>query len=474
MVAGRWLLRSIGFISTIILARLLTPADFGLIAMAMLVIGALQVLAETGQRQAIIRLRSPTPEHYDTAWTVGILIGLAITVLLVIAGPLAAAQFEEPRLTWVMWLLALKPLIQSFENIGLVDLQRALNFRRDLQIMLYSKLGGFLVTIALALWFRNYWALIAGTLAQTSITVLLSYVFSRYRPRLGLAKVQELWSFSIWSLVTSVATYGGERVDHALVANEIGADALGTYSVGAELGALPTDELVVPPVRALFAVYSRVSHDVVALREHYLIALSFIAVVATSTSTGVALVAEDAVTVVLGARWQAAAPLIPWFALAAGILGVARSVNAVLLAAGHARANAWRAVAFAVALVPLAVIGLNWRGAEGAAIARLAVTMIFGPVMLYLAMRLLAIPFAALVAVLWRPIAAAAVMAVAVNIVHPWLPAVPLLRLGIDAAVGATVFGAMLFLTWVATGRPSGAEATLLKTLRVPWRRGGG
>jgi O-antigen/teichoic acid export membrane protein len=470
MILGRWILRAVGFLSTIILARLLAPEDFGLIAVAMLVIGALQVLAETGQRQAIIRLKEPTQEHYDAAWTIGMLIGIAIAALLFAAAPMTARQFGEPRLTLIIWLLALRPLIQGFENIGIVEFQRALNFRRDLQIMLWGKFGGFVVTISLALWLRSYWALIAGTLAQTVLQVLLSYLYSTIRPRLGLAKVAELWSFSFWSLVTNIASYAGERADHAIIAGSLDTTTMGTYSVAAELGAMPTEELVVPPVRALFAVYSRVAHDLATLREHYLTALSFIAVVASSTSTGVALVAEDAVQVVLGSRWIAAAALLPWFAFAAGILGIARSVNAVLLAAGYARANAWRATAFAASLVPLALLGVGQQGAEGAAMARFAATCVFAPVMLYLAMRLLQIPARAMLAVLWRPLAAAAVMAAAVVMAHPHLPASSLLRLPLDAGIGAAVYGFVLYGLWAISGKPAGAERILATTLQARWR----
>lgn len=466
MIAGRWTLRAVGFVSTIILARLLMPADFGLVAMAMLVIGALQVFAETGQRQAIVRLPDPTPEHYNAAWTFGILIGIAIAVLLALGAPIAARQFGDPRLSVVIWLLALRPLIQSFENIGLVELQRSLNFRRDLQIMLLGKLGGFIVTIVLAFALRNYWALIIGTLVQTALAVLLSYVFSSYRPRLSLRRLRDLWSFSAWSLVTNIAIYMGERADQAVVAGKFDTTTMGAYSMSAEFGAMPTEELVVPPVRALFAVYSRVAHDLEALREHYLTALSFLAIVASSTATGIALVAADAVSVVLGPRWEAAGTLVPWFALSAGVLGIARSVNAVLLARGHAQVNAWRAAAFVVVLLPLALLGADWRGPEGAAIARLLATLVFAPVMLLLAVRLLDISLTRLLGALWRPLAAAAVMAGAVLTAHPTLPATPPLRLGIEIATGAAVYSATLLILWLASGRPYGAEAITLSSLR--------
>ncbi len=465
MVAGRWMLRGIGLVSTVILARLLVPADFGLIASAMLVIGALQVLTETGQRAAIIRMRDPQRAHYDSAWTMGLLIGFSVAGVLALLAPFVAVWLDDPRLSWIVWALALRPVIQAFENIGLVDLQRHFDFRRDLQIMLFGKLAGFAVTVTLAFLLRNYWALIAGTLAQAVVGVVVSYVFIPYRPRMALSRARELWSFSIWSLVTSIGNYCATRADHVAVAATLGPEAMGTYTVGAELAALPTEELVVPPVRALYAVYARVSHDQAAMQAHYLTALSFVALVACATGTGMALVAEDVVAVVLGPRWSGAVQVLPWIAVASGAMGVARSVNPVLLAAGHARANALRALAFAGFLLCAALIGADWRGVEGVAIAYLVVTLAFVPIMFALLVRILNVPVTGIVRAVWRPLCAAAGMAGVVIAVHPHLPSVPWIRLIGDAAAGALAYAIVLVGLWAAAGRPDGVERTILSFL---------
>lgn len=466
MITGRWMVRGIGLVSTIILARLLVPADFGLVASAMLVIGAIQVLTESGQRAAIIRMRNPTRAHYDSAWTMGLLIGLAVAAALALLAPFMPVWFDDPRLDLIVWALALRPAIQAFENIGLVDLQRRLNFRRDIQILLYGKIAGFIIATTLAFLMRNYWALILGTLAQAATGVVVSYIFIPYRPRLAVGKIAELWSFSFWSLMTSIGNYWAARSDQLVVAGVLGSEAMGTFTVGGELAALPTAELVNPPVRALYAAYSRVSHDTAAIREHYLTALSFIALVACATSVGMALVARDAVMLVLGPRWEAAVTVVPWLALASGAMGMARSVNAALLAAGHARANAMRAFAFAGLLLPAAAFGARQGGVEGVAIAHLGVTLLFVPVMFGLLVRLMEVPVASVIEVVWRPVVAAGVMAGVVTLVHPHLPAFPWLRLPGDAVAGAAAYGGALVLLWLACGRPPGAEHTMLGWLR--------
>src|SRR6185312_2887630 len=130
-VALRWCIRGTGLLSTLILARLLTPADFGIVAMAMLVVGALEILSETGQRLAIIRHPDPTREHYDSAWTISILIGLGLSAGIFAVAPLTVDYFHEPRAVLVIRCLALRALIGGFENIGVVDFRRGLRFQRD-------------------------------------------------------------------------------------------------------------------------------------------------------------------------------------------------------------------------------------------------------------------------------------------------------------------------------------------------------
>lgn len=465
MIASRWVLRLIGLVSTVVLARVLTPADFGLVAMAMLIVSGLEVLGETGQRLALIRLPAPTREHYDTAWTFSVIIGCSVALALAVAAPVAATLFEEPRVSSILWCLALRPLMGGFQNIGLVDLQRQLDFRRDQQVILIAKLVSFALTLTLALALRSYWALIAGTLANGLVVLVLSYTYSPFRPRLSLAKSRELWSFSIWTLVTHITQYCADRGDQAVIARQLDAQSMGAYVVGGELAAMPTEELVGPPARALYAVYSRVSEDLPALRAHYLNALSFIAVIACASSTGLALVAGDAVRVVLGDKWLAAIPPMPWLALSAGVLGTARSAITVLLAAGHARANALRGIAFACMLVPATALGVAAKGLEGAAIARFAVTLTIAPIMFFMLMRLIDMPLSGLVAALWRPLGAAALMAAVVLSAQPHMPDVSLVRLPLTAGLGALTYVATLGLLWLASGRPAGAERLVVTTV---------
>ncbi|HTW32212.1 MAG TPA: oligosaccharide flippase family protein, partial [Candidatus Sulfotelmatobacter sp.] len=138
MVGLRWAVRLTGIVSTVILARLLTPADFGVVAIAMIVVGLLEMLSQTGQALAIIQHESPTREHYDSAWTISILIGIVIALAIVAIAPLTRYYFHDPRSIVVMQCLAVRAILGGFENVGMIDFRRDLRFDR---VFLYTIAG---------------------------------------------------------------------------------------------------------------------------------------------------------------------------------------------------------------------------------------------------------------------------------------------------------------------------------------------
>ena len=178
MIGARWAMRLIGLVSTMILARLLAPEDFGLIAMVMLAYGLLETISYAGVDLALMRTGADTREHYDTAWTVQILQGCFIAALMLVAAPWVAASFSEPRLVQVTWFVAPRAVIDCFQNIGVVAFRKELDFAKEFRFTLYNKLLNFVFVVAAALWFRNYWALVWGALTA-SIIGLIIYLFSR-------------------------------------------------------------------------------------------------------------------------------------------------------------------------------------------------------------------------------------------------------------------------------------------------------
>lgn len=164
VIGWRATTRALGFISTLVLARILVPADFGLVALAMSFSRAVDILADLGVEDALVRATEPTRAMYDTAFTMNALRGLITAIIIGSSALPFASFFDDPRLTYVVLALACAVLLDSVENIGIADFRRHLAFRREFVLYIFPRLSQVTVTIALALTWGNYWALVVGIL----------------------------------------------------------------------------------------------------------------------------------------------------------------------------------------------------------------------------------------------------------------------------------------------------------------------
>ncbi len=456
-------MRLIGVVSTVILARLLTPRDFGIVALAMIFVGLFEMLNLTGQGMAIVRHEAPTREHYDSAWTISVLIGTGIAVAILFAAPLTRMYFHEPRTVVVMQCLALRAFLGGLENIGTVDFSRDLRFDRYFIYNVCTKLFQFCLTVVLAFVLRNYWALVAGILAGQISRTGLSYVMSPFRPRLSFARTKEIWSFSIWTFLRSVATYLQTQVDNIVIGGIAGTAMMGRYTVAKDVAASPTQEIINPMVSALFPVMSKVRGDPVQLHRLYLRMLGWSAIVCVSTGVGVMMVADDLVRLVLGAKWIDATPLVGWLALNAGMAALLSGTGTLLDVQGMpyigARIQFSRFVVFTAVILAVAYLT---RDVVTIAIARLVVTTLFVPSIIYAVHKLTGVPARDYLSAMWRPFAAGGTMALAIWALNQVLPFSGAPRLALDVAVGAASYVATVLVLWDLSGRPLSAEHDIL------------
>lgn len=471
MIAMRWSMRGIGVVSTVILARLLAPQDFGIIAMAMLMVGLIEILAETGLHLALIRTTTAERALYDTAWTLSVLQGIGLCALIIALAPLAALYFDEPRATAVLYVLALRPLINGLQNIGTVAFLKELDFAKDFRFGIYQKLTAFVITIGLAVLLRNYWALAYGILASATAGVVLSYAMHPYRPRWCLARVRQLYGFSFNMLAQAISYFLNGKIDEIVVGGAFGTETMGHYHIAADVGTSPTYELTEPMARSLFPVYAKLAGQPGELSAAYLHALSAIAVLACASGAGIYAVAEPLVLTVLGAKWTDAAPLMSWLAMAMAMMVISNTAFAVLNASGRERLALQLTWLRTAVLVGLLVPAAYAASVEAVAAARFAIMAAFVPVFLACTARLLGLSPLAPLQAIWRPAAAALVMTVILEVLP--LEAAPgaAPQLILAVAAGALVFTGSLIGLWLLAGRPPGFERTALGFL-VGLRRG--
>jgi O-antigen/teichoic acid export membrane protein len=473
MVLFKLLERGLGLISTLILARLLMPGDFGIVAMAMSVIALLELFSAFGMDTVLIQQRDATPDHFNTAWTLNVLAGCAVCVLLAALSLPASHFYREPRLVPVALVLAVGAAIQGLENVGVVQFRKQLHFDKEFRYLLAKKLLAFVVTVPLAFWLRNYWALVIGTLVGRAGSVGLSYLIQPLRPRFSLATASEMMHFSKWLMMQNLLAFLKDRSASFFIGRTAGPAALGAFSVSAEIASMPGTELIAPINRAILPAYVKLAHDPVALGREYLSVMAGIALLGVPAVAGVALTAPFIVLLVLGPKWAAAQPLLEVLAFF-GITQVLQSnAYSAFIALGKpavfAKINAFHVAALLICLSVLTPL----YGAQGAAWAYVIAAIAALPVNFYFITRFLGLRSLDFVAGLWRPLLSAAVMYVGGKYWGPALP--PGAKSSAEAfaplvsciALGAITYIIADVLLWLMAGRPKGAETWVLKEVRA-------
>jgi len=463
MVALRWIMRILNFGVVIVLARILAPDDFGIFAIALMVLGIIELIGEGGVEFALIRETEITDEHFGSAWALQIILGLVTGLLVFVAAPLVALIFNEPRAELVLQILALRSVLLGFTNIGIVCFLKDFEFHKEFAFNVAQGLIEGLVTIGLAFLLRDYMALVLGSVFAAGLTVVMSYFFHPYRPRFSLGKVTEIWSFSSWIVVADLAEEAVSVVDRIVVGIVSATSTLGLYHMAASVGNTMFEGTIFPLWRGLFPSYARMARFPQLLAKAFLAVFGWVAIIACAASFGIAAVANELILGLLGDKWVGAVPLVPWLTFATGIAALVDNPLLVLTALGHTRLCALqsigRLILLAIVLPVAAIVG----GIESMAIGLFFVSLLYLPIQTYYFLKHVPLTLGMLVAVTRRPLLSGIVMFCVVRLVAEMLNLPPLFALFCEAAIGGIVFAGTMYFLWVVEGKPAGSESALLK-----------
>ncbi|HET7563860.1 MAG TPA: oligosaccharide flippase family protein [Gemmatimonadaceae bacterium] len=362
--------RAVSLARYLVLARLLVPDDFGLFAVALVPLDVLLSVSNLGMIPALVQRDASDDRTYDTAWTLGLLRAVAISASLLIAAPLLAALFAEPRATGVLRLLALQPLISASASIKVADLERRLEFRPLTMIEVPATAAGAIASIVLAP-LLGVFALVAGVLVGSTVRSALSYILAPHRPRLVLdiALARSLFRFGRWVFLTGLVAVGGDAVLRAVISRRLGAAELGLYFLASHLAALPNDVVSELMVSVAFPVHARVQADLRRVGRVFRATVTAMATVLCPVYALLIVLAPSVVQYLLGPRWAGAESVLPLLALA-GILGISYDATAPML---EGRGEPHKVTALH-AIISITVVLLVWKlaGAYGLAGAALA------------------------------------------------------------------------------------------------------
>lgn len=467
VIAMRWTHRLIGLVSTLILARLLVPDDFGVVAQASLVVGLLDVLTDMGVASALIQNANATQRHYDTAWTIRLAQFSLASVAILLLAPTAGEYFGDARVVPVLQVMSLGLIVAGCENIGVVNFQKEMRFGLDFRFMFTKRLSGFLITVTLAVLWESYWAMVAGAIGGRMVGVLVSYRMHPMRPRFSLAEFGSIFGFAQWMLVRNIGNYLNNNVHRLLVGGRGSTAQMGAYSLANDVAQMPGTEIISPLNRVLFPAFVRAKEDPEELNRLVLLALGVQALVAIPACVGLGAVAHEAVLVLLGEKWLSATAFIEILTLAYLVPSITSTPSYVLMSLGYVRLNAVVAWCQLTAFVSVAVLILPTAGALEIAQIRLATVLVTLVGLLFVLVRTLPLMrWRSLLGVLFRPIAGAVCLVLAVDYVAAFLPANPYVSLVAKVATGALAYVLSVVVLWLISGRPQGAESYLVSKLR--------
>lgn len=464
--------RFLGLISTVILARLLLPSDFGLVALATLIAASLELLSAFNFNLWLIQHPDPKRQHYDTVWTLNVARGIiTASVLVLLAHPLADF-FEQPAIAMVLVALAFGQIVEGLQNVGIVDFQKHLDFHKEFQMFVTTRFGAFVVTIAAALAYQSYWALVAGIVIGKLIQLVLSYALHEHRPQFTLARWRDALDFSKWVIVNSLSSFTYGRLDAFFIGKWLSTEALGFYALAREIADLAASEIVAPIRRVMLPGYSKINDDRERMKIGFLDGFALIVLIGAPFAVGIGLVADPLVRIMLGDKWLACIPLVQLLSIYAVTAIVGANQVPLLLAMGDPRTLAGLNVAALIILIPAIAYGINAHGLVGLALAVSGVNAVVVAVGLHIVLDRIAASWASLIRRILPCVLALLAMAYAVRIVAAQLRdhnTNALIELVVCSLTGAVLYSSTLIALWIVRGRPPGAERRILDEVHN-WR----
>lgn len=467
--------RLIGIVSISLLARLLKPGDFGLVAVAGTVVAGVELLSAFGFDWALVRHREPSIDDLDSAWTLRVLFGMATFLALALLGPFAATFYHQPALRSVLLAMGGTSFVGSLENIGTVFFRREFAFHKEFLIRLASKVVGFCVTLAIAVQYRSYWALVVGVLSLRSVTVLASYLFHPFRPKPSLKNARQLLGFSSWLLFGNIIEYCREKFADLYLGRVFGTGATGLFAVAGEISIVPITEVASPINRAAYSKYAEDVRENRALGPSYVSIASLIWMISLPMAAGTVAVAPEVIELLLGPQWHEAQPVLRWLAVGTAFTVMVANTHYVYWALGHSRVVAGLSMVGATIIVPVTIVCSHYAGYTGVAFAFALASALIVPINFAVLRRLAGIRFADLWNRVWRIAMGATVMGITL-----WLgfervsfdtPKAAALILVAKIATGAVTYLVVVWAAWVASGSPAGPERATVELVQGAARR---
>lgn len=360
----------LSLIRLIIIGRILAPSDFGLMGIALLTMSALETFSTFGFKQALIQKKENTDNYLDAAWTVLIIRGFVVFIIVYLVAPYVAFFFHTPEVKPIIQVLGLVAFLQAFANIGVIFFHKELEFDK---VFIYRFVGistNFIVAVVAAIVLRSVWALVLGLLAEKVVSIIVSYLIHPYRPRLSkdIGKAKELFGFGRWILGSSIFVFIGEHIDDIFVGRVLSAMALGFYQMAYRISNMLETEITQVISSVAFPAYAKIQDKQARLRKAYFRIMRLTIAVSLPITMGMVLLAPEFTRIFLSEKWMPMVTAMQLLAVAGLIKSIVSTGSPLFVGSGFPKYEFFmqmiRGLTIIIIIYPLII----YMGISGAAL----------------------------------------------------------------------------------------------------------
>ncbi len=306
MILLRLFNRGLQALRMIMLAWVLAPSDFGVMGIVFLALGFVDALTTTGFTQALIQKEKVNKSYLNSAWTVLVIRGLLICISLFFVAPIFANFFNSPESVNLIRAIGIYLMLNGFINIGIIYLQKELEFKKQFIYELAGTLVDFIITIVIAFIFKTVWAIVIGLTVGALVRLILSFKLHFFKPKFYINKhhVQDLFKYGKWIFFANMLFFLSSQLDSVLVGKLISATILGYYTLATKIAYAATTEISIVVAKVTFPAFSKLKNNYKKLKKAYLDTFIVISFLSFSICAFLFALAPDFVRLFLGEKWM--------------------------------------------------------------------------------------------------------------------------------------------------------------------------
>lgn len=364
----KWSAQVVAWASTLIVARLLTPTDYGIVGMATVYLGLANLISEFGVGTTVITLRDLTEDEIAQLNGFAVLLGIAGFLISCAAAVPLGIFFKSPKLPWVVIVMSMTFLISALQSVPMALLQKELQFKLVSMIDGARAFTVAIVAVIFAVAGMRYWTLVIAGIASAIIGTGLALAKRRHRIAMPRPRtLRHVLTFSGHVITGRVSWYTYSNSDFVVSGRILGEQALGAYTVAWNLATVPVEKITGILNSVTPALYSAVQKDKAALRRYMLTLVEGVGLITLPLAVGMGLVSREFVLVFLGEKWEAAIVPLMFLAFYASVRSLIPIVWAILNVVGDSAYNMWSSICMAIVLPCAFIAGSHWGNAGIAA-----------------------------------------------------------------------------------------------------------